>query len=550
MIKRLLSMVLGGEIKETTITKWVIAFTGIVFIRLFLEQFSNQSRLGFIESDPRTFAHMFLFFLTITIVVALIISIFTKQKNAKVITLALCGLPIIWLAPIIDLLVSGGKGFSMAYMFETHSGIIFNFFTFFGPIKTPGITIGLHIELFISLCAIGWYVWSKRKNLLVTLGAVLLSYTFIFAALSLPGMIFTISHPFSAEGGLPAVVSFMNETVLNSNIPGNALHNAIAYKSTSRLLDIGFDTIVSQLFFLFAFVMMLVWSWYSYRNTLKKIFINARPERVLFYLSLFIPAVLYAQVLSPTPTNFIWIDWVGLIVLSVSWFSAWMYAVHINDLYDTDIDKISNPNRPLIKNEVAPDIFHEVGLAWLALSLVGSYVVGYYPFLMNIIFSSAYYIYSAPPLRLKRVPILSSFLNSVTCLATILAGFFFVSPDKMFSAFPAMYALGIVTVFTLNSNIRDLKDIAGDGESGIQTLPVLFGQYGRHVVGILLALSFMLLPVFLSFYTLYILALPAAIIGYKLCVRQPYKETYIFALYFAFCALTLILIFFLLSLIK
>lgn len=548
MLRKLTAMISGENTGTQTIVGWISGFAGVVFTRLFLEQFSNQSPLGIIESDPKTFTHVFLFFLAITVSISLIVSLFTKQKGNKVITLALCGLSIIWLAPILDLLISGGGISSMAYMFETHSAILFNFFTFFGPIKTPGITQGLHIELFLSLCAIGWYVWNKRKNILFGIGAALVSYIFIFTALSLPGIIFTISHPFATEKGSPAVVSFMNETILNSTIHGNALHNTLAYKSTSRLLDIGFDTIISQLFFLISFITILSWSWYTHKDTFKKILRNARIERVLSYMSLLALGALYARAM--TPVVFIWADWMGLTVLTLSWFSAWMYAVHTNDLYDIDIDTISNPNRPLPKKELSLQTMRDIGFGWLLLSLVGAYIVGYYPFFMSIVFTSAYYVYSAPPLRLKRVPMLSSFLISLACLATILAGFFFLSPDKMLATFPTLLVIGIIVVFTLSSNFRDLKDIEGDRKAGIQTIPVIFGAYGRQVVGALLALGFLFVPIFLSFYTLYLFAIPAAIIGYKLCVRQPYKEKYLFVLYFVFYAITILLTFFLLSLLK
>ena len=253
MFKNLVSIVSKIETAPTTVTKWVVAFTAVVYIRLFLEQFSNQSPIGIIESDPHSASHVFLFFLAITVCVSLIVSFFTKQKNSTVITLVLCGLPIIWLAPILDLVISGGGVSSMAYMFESHSGIIINFLTFFGPIETPGITAGLHIELLISLSAIAWYVWNKTKKFFSTISAVLASYTFIFAALSLPGIIFTIAHPTASTKGPSAVVSFINETIVNSNIPENALHNSLAFSSTKRLLDIGFDTIVSQVFFLITF---------------------------------------------------------------------------------------------------------------------------------------------------------------------------------------------------------------------------------------------------------------------------------------------------------
>ena len=83
-----------------------------------------------------------------------------------------------------------------------------------------------------------------------------------------------------------------------------------------------------------------------------------------------------------------------------------------------------------------------------------------------------------------------------------------------------------------------MKDIAGDKANGIMTLPILFGKNGAKAVGISFALSFLLVPLFLSFYFLYIIALPTAIIGYKLVVKKPYREEPIFVLRFAFLITT------------
>jgi 4-hydroxybenzoate polyprenyltransferase len=87
-----------------------------------------------------------------------------------------------------------------------------------------------------------------------------------------------------------------------------------------------------------------------------------------------------------------------------------------------------------------------------------------------------------------------------------------------------------------------MKDIDGDTVENIKTLPVIFRKNGDKIVGALLAASFILVPVVFSFYSLYILALPAAFIGYKITTRKPYKEKYIFFLYFYFLVATILLI--------
>lgn len=545
MLKKLTATILKGEAGTTTIAGWLAGFVGIVIIRTLLEQFSSPPYFGVMDLDVQTLIEYSLSYLTPIFFIAIVVSVFAKQKNCRALNLALYWLPFIFVVPIIDMALSIGHGSIIAYLFDSHTKLLFDFLTFFGPLKNAGITIGMRIELFIILCGIGWFVWNKTKKITAAAGAAVAAYSSLFVIAAIPGILYTIFGTTRADEN---TFSFLRDSITNSNIPANTLNAAFSYSSYGSLLDAGSSVLISQALFVLLFIAIAVWSWYTHKSIFKEVLRNARPERVLSYISLIALGALYAQTM--TPIVFTWVEGLGLIVLSLSWFSACMYAIHTNDLADIDIDTISNPDRPLPKHTLTPQMMRDIGFGWLVLSLVGAYIVGYYPFFMMLIFTSAYYLHSAPPLRLKRVPILSSFLNSLTCLATVLAGFFFLSPDKMLTAFPTLLVIGIIVVFTLSSNFRDIKDIEGDRAAGIQTLPVISGTYGKQVVGVLLALGFLLVPIFLSFYTLYLFALPAAVIGYRLCVKQPYKERYLFILYFVFYALTALLMLPLLSLLK
>ena len=94
-----------------------------------------------------------------------------------------------------------------------------------------------------------------------------------------------------------------------------------------------------------------------------------------------------------------------------------------------------------------------------------------------------------------------------------------------------LLSVGIVIMVTLAINVKDMKDIEGDRANGIVTLATLFGA---KVIALCFALSFLLAPIFLSFYLLYLSALPAAIIGYTLVTKKPYWEEPLFILRFAF----------------
>lgn len=535
MFRKLVDKILGEDSGNNTITGWIAGFTVIVLLRSFLEIFSVESHSSSTTSSPQIAdnaqrLHYFLFFVTTALLISLTVTIFTRQKSQRVINLALYGLPVIFLAPIIDLVLNAGGRVHMGYLSGTHTKLLLDFFTFFGA--NNGATTGMRIEIFVILCFVGWYVWMKKKGALATFGAVLVCYILIFLMGSMPGILYTISH-FSLSGVPEGTAINSIETSINeSNIATNMVYGSLRNEYSFQVFSMRIGALLSQLFFTISFFAGLLLFWYTARGTTKIILSNSRPERISFYISLIALGAFYAYSISSVVLT--WVDWVGFIVIILSWSSSCMFAIHTNDVADIEIDVISNPSRPLPQKTLSVETMRDVGFMWLVLSLVGSYIVGYYVFFMNIIFTSAYYLYSAQPLRLKQAPIFSSFLISVACLATILAGFFFVSPNKMIEAFPLMFALGIVVVFTLGVNIRDIKDIAGDRALGILTLPVIFGRHGRNVVGVLLALSFLLAPIFFSPYVTFFTAVPSAVVGYWLCIKQNYNEKYIFLLFFIF----------------
>ena len=230
------------------------------------------------------------------------------------------------------------------------------------------------------------------------------------------------------------------------------------------------------------------------------------------------------------------VDYLAIIDLSFAWFAAWMFAVHVNDMADQPIDAITNQKRPLVRGVLSADEMRQGAQVWLAYALAGAWSTGVYSLALCVVYLACYYIYSAPPLRMKRVPVLASALIAGAALCTFLAGYMLLSADKDLEQFPRALALFIMLVFTLGVNMRDIKDIAGDRAQGIMTLPILFGRYGTQVTGALFSLSFLIVPVFFHLPRLMFAALPAAGAAYVIAVRKPYQEKGVFILYFLFIA--------------
>ena len=168
-------------------------------------------------------------------------------------------------------MASAGHGFTMAYIFDSHTKLLLDFLTFFGPFQEYGVTIGQRIEIFIILCVIGWYVWVKTKKTAVAFVAILVTYTMLFMVAAIPGILYTASdilRPHANE----TTFSFLKESILESNIPVNTLNKTLLYGSPLRMFELSFATFMSQIFFILLFIADTTWSWYTHRKILKTIY--------------------------------------------------------------------------------------------------------------------------------------------------------------------------------------------------------------------------------------------------------------------------------------
>ncbi len=528
------------EDQPVSISQWMVGFVGIIYIRFLLESLSSRTVSGLALTDPFTLIHFGLFFLVVALGIISVLAYFSKNYNGAP-KLVLFALPIIWFGPLFDIITKNKVTYE--YISDTHLKLFFDFIKFFSTSPIKGASFGLRLEILLIVLGIGWYVWIRRKKIYLSFTAIFISFILIFLTCSIPGVINTFAHINSGDNSVYIKTGdYIAEIMAKSNIVHNTYRETFASLPTYRILELQFNKLLTQILFIISCLFGTIWFWKTQKQKFLIILKNSRPERIAFYLSLLFFGMGIAFINGYGVLNS-YVDILSIICLCFAWVGVWMYAIHVNDITDVETDKISNSNRPIVQKQITHEEMTQTGYIWLVVALLGSWSAGFYPFFMVSVFIATSYIYSVPPLRLKRIPILSSFLISIACLVTVLAGFFFVSFDKKIEAFPSLFAIGIVIVFTLAINIKDMKDVGGDTIDEVNTLPTLFKKNGAKIVGSCLALSFLLVPIFLSIYTLYIFAIPASIIGFKLVTKKPYKEKLIFILYFAFLASIVLLYF-------
>jgi chlorophyll/bacteriochlorophyll a synthase len=147
----------------------------------------------------------------------------------------------------------------------------------------------------------------------------------------------------------------------------------------------------------------------------------------------------------------------------------------VNDWYDRHVDAINEPNRPIPSGRIPGRWGLAIAIAWTGLSLLLALALGPVGFAAAALGLLLAWLYSAPPIRLKRN---GWWGNSAVAAcyeglpwftgAAVMAG---ALPDWRIVAAAALYSLGAHGIMTLN----DFKSVEGDKRMGIGSLPVRLG---------------------------------------------------------------------------
>ena len=524
-------------LEKTTVspTQWIISFVAIIFGRLFLEALSSPSSSGIIESDITSIIHGSLWFITMAMIAMIFVWIILPELRKALPAGILFSFVAIWIAPTIDLIVSKGNGFKMTYLFQNFGRLVQSFYTFMNN-SSLGVTTGIHVEVTIILICFALLFYSIRKNIKKTILATIALYGLIFFMFVAPSFLY-ISDTTPGSPAMPIISTVLHSSTLADNINGN-----LRYETTIALEEIGFDLMMSRIFIIALCVLIAWWFFLQKKSAFLAIMKNSRPERVLHYWLMAGAGMYIAWHISPW-SMFSWNDALVFVTLLISIYAAWMFSVCTNDIADVNIDLVSNPGRPLPSGAINKDDIKEASTIFLLIALVGSYVAGYYAFFSISVFMSLYYVYSMPPTRLKRAPVLSSFIIILNCVSIFIAGFFTFSRSKILSTLPMSAIFAVIIISFLWSHIKDLKDVEGDTKSGIATVPVILGPvWGPRVIGTAGGLAYVIAALFIGGPLIYILALVWGIMTYYFCTRRPYKEWPLFVLYFSLVLIALIVL--------
>lgn len=189
-------------------------------------------------------------------------------------------------------------------------------------------------------------------------------------------------------------------------------------------------------------------------------------------------------------TNFIISSIITILIMSTSMI--------INDLYDIDIDKINNKNRPLVTGEITKS---EAIISVILLSSLIEYFNSYLSHNLQIIVNvSLFLIYIYTPI-IKKIFL----IKNIFCALLISFSIFFsglsTSESLINNKNYDLFLIEISLIFfgsLYNEILLDITDIKGDKINNINTVPVILGKKNTLIIECFI----LIYNILSSFYTL------------------------------------------------
>jgi 4-hydroxybenzoate polyprenyltransferase len=475
-----------------------LSFVGAVMVRTGVEMFSDTD--GLKNATLMRFLHYGLFYVSVVIGIVLVLSAMGRTPIARTAKAVLPSFVVLFVAPIADLLASSGEGTDIGYANPmSWRALLSQYVTFFEPYKGRDSSFGIRLELAIVVVAALLYLRNKKASLPRCLVGGVLVYTVIFLNGTLP---FWMRRAYDLLG--------------------------------VRLA--GFDERAVIFLSVCLYFEMIVLAFVGSRRYFLEFVKDLRWMRVAHYQLFFFLGAAFAAaggVAPPDAARFL-----AVVFVPLGLMPAVLFAIVTNNLADVAIDETSNPRRPLFAAGIDRRTYARTGWLFLMLAFYYACLAGVSGFLSIAFFTGSYFLYSVPPVRFKRVPVLSKLVIALNTLALLCAGFGAAGGDVR--ELPASLVAFVLVAFTLAVNFIDLKDYEGDKAAGICTLPVLIGMRPAQ---------FLIAGAFIAFYGLAYFAVDlASVIGLPrqanlvlllglgsvqafFLTRTPYKELPVFAVY-------------------
>lgn len=525
---------------------WFLLLAGLILARNLLESIVEiPQQIGFDWrgeiSLPMFFLHFPLFYLALFLLLALWLHAVAGRPLARVARIVTSGFALLLLVPLVDRFVSGGAGYDLKYL----GGLDPEILRFWDPgAALHAVSPGQRIEIVLATLLAGLYAgWARRRGRGATavggaraaggssLRALvwgLLGAAGAYALIALLGAWPAIFARWASPAGVALGASFARV------FQGSGL---VADESRRLAIAVALPALAAFPVFL----------WRLDPRAFAALARRGIGTRMLHYTGLapagaWVGALVYRDALPWAFGNPI--DLAALVVLWASLAAAFTAALLWNDLHDLACDRWNAPARPVPSRSLSEERARSLAAAAAGVALFLAFCVGHTPGLLMLGCLWLAWLYSAPPVRLKRWPGAATFTLALLSLISLASGYALFAQEMTARVLPGRLALLLLAGITLGFTAKDLRDAEGDRRCRVHTLATLLpARAARALTAALVAGGFLLAPLCLPLGPGFsIAAVLAALLGAALTLRRARPDGALLLLFIAFELLVLVLL--------
>ena len=486
--------------KRVDVLSWMTLLLSIIFLRSFIEQFLAVARPLTMLETIMEFVHNLYFFALVIVMLWLFLSFILKMKPQKLSYLLIFSLFLVIFPTIIDMLKTQGQIYWSFYLLSAPRDLWGQYLSVFGHLPSGIVYFGTKITFIFAILALTFLVWVMTKSWLKALLTAFSTYSILFFMGSFPSL-FYYGYVFFARKENPLAIHAFDiagffgapEKIWGVLFP--SFQYTLAYK-------LNYPYFILLVFFL------AVLFWRISREQFLAVLKNSRIPQMIYHWGMFFVGIGLGFLQYPNNFHLNLFSFLAVLILSISIYLSWMATVVVNDIHDLKIDCVSNPGRPLPKNIFTEETYFKFGVACFLIALLGGLTIGLTFALLLMIYQILAWFYSATPFRLKKFPLIATFVSAMASLTILFLGYILVSDDQTIHGLSWRIILLLLIAYTISLPIKDFKDIEGDKKDGIWTWPVICGEKkGRLIVATGIFLSYALSVFFLNEPKLFIWAM-------------------------------------------
>lgn len=460
--------------KKASLISWTAGLFGVIFLRTFIEQFVASSKPLYIFESIIEYVHNFYFFSISIVLIWIFLSLIMKVRPQELSGILIFSLFFTLLPPLIDMVKTGGEIYWSFYLLSSPRDLLWQYLTIFGNLPSGIVYFGTKITFLAVIFLSSSLVWLKTKSYWKSFFSAIAVYSILFFMGSFPSLffyahnfIFGVKNFFKIKSFEIAQFFGAPNKILGIDFPN--FQYALAYR-----LDF--------IYYIFLVFLLAIIFFMISRKKFVAVLKNLRLPQIIYHSGLFFIGIGLGYL--NYPQNFK-VDIFSILltaVLLISIWFAWLASLVPNDIYDFEIDNITNTDRPLPQKIFSREEYIQFGIVCFLLSILGAISVGFSFAVLLIVYQIIAWIYSAEPFRLKKIPVIATFISSLASLTILFMGYILMSDGQTIDNLSWRIILLLIVSYTISLPIKDFKDIEGDKKYGVFTIPVIFGEKKARLI--------------------------------------------------------------------